>query len=545
MTKAKAEKIYRCKHTDVVVLNRQRKKMNEDQFEELCGSIEKHGQLQPGVCRLDEDDSPVLIIGERRLKACEKLGIKFSYTLKEDIEDEATLQELELTENLYRENLSWQDRVEAILCLHELWQETRGTTRSGTSGGHGIRDTAAELHTSVGNTQEDIELALFAREIPEVAEAPNKTVAKNIVRRIKSDVHREAALDEALEKANESRESLREGVTKIGTKGVSPAEIRAAATSAGTPIDEGIEEGSDLQVAFKQEARILDYDRRSLEGKLEDLASSLQQESFDVVIFDPPWGVEHDKVSIKSGKAKNFDDSKEKFDKNIQPWLEIIFKLMKPDSHLYLFFGIVNHQKVYDALEAVGFTTNRMPILWKKRGAHHTRNPKVWPGRCYEAIAYARKGSKDLVTFGVPDIIETPAPTQRMKDSHPNAKHPDIYRNLLLRSCNPGELVLDPMSGSGMFGVACESLRTELALDWYQIEEDEDFRTLGIYNLTRGYGEITGYGELELITAKPYEAPEIPEDFKEIKVGSEDWKRYWKAHPEKQGEMLEWRKKKG
>ena len=510
----KNEILYTCDCHEVVINTRQRKKMNPKKFKELCESISEHGQLQPGVCRLDEDGSPVLVFGERRLRACTELGCEFTYRLREDMSDDEAF-EIELIENIHREDLSWQDKAQALLQLHELRQKQAGTTSAGSRGGHGVRDTAAEIGASVGIVQEDIELAMFAAQVPEVANAPNKTIAKSIVKRMKDEYIRKEALDESLRKAEETTNKL---------------------------IEEGTEAGED-QISLL-EARLLEYDSRCLLGDFETEAETLEAETFDVICFDPPWAVGLDTVSKQTGKTQAYDDDPDGIER-FEEWANILFWLAKPNSHVYVFFGIVHHREVYEALEAAGFTTNRMPIFWKKRGAHRTRAPEIWPGRCYESIAYARKGSKRLVQMGRPDIIETQPPTAKIKLSHPSAKHPDIYRDLLLRSCTPGDRVLDPMGGSGMFGVACESLRVMLSLDWTMIEQDDDFRTLQLHNLNKGYGKIVGdtqgFDQEQIGTLRDRDIPELPTDFKGLDVGSDDWKRFWKANPDKQDAMIEWR----
>jgi DNA modification methylase len=494
--------------------------MDKQKLKELEQGIDKFGQLQPGVCRLDEDGQPVLIVGERRLRSCEALGIKFKYTLKEDMTDEADVYEIELIENILREDLSWQDRSEALLRLHELRQSQKGATSPGTHGGHGIRDTAKEVHISVGSAHEEIELALYSREVPEVANAASKSVAKNIIRRLKEEYNREEALDEAIASSK-----------KFEAKTVEEAEASGEITDEVTAM----------------QARLLEFDRRILEGTFEYCSTSFQKESFDVVCFDPPWSVNYDKVMKQSGNTKEYKDESEIIERELPKWIRLVHSLMTENSHLYLFFGIVYHEQIYTILESNGFTTNRMPIFWKKRGAHRTRAPKVWPGRCYEAIAYGRKGTKDLAQQGRPDIVETPMPTPKMKLNHPSAKHPDIYKDLLQRSCSPGELVLDPMCGSGMFGVAAEALRTELSLDWYMIEADTDFRNLALHNLMKGYSAIVGDDKdpLEGIEGNPYmnrpDEPPPEKDYTKLEPGSEEWKKCWQAYPEQQDEMLEWR----
>lgn len=490
---------------DVVVTNRQRTRMDKKKLNELCESMMKVGQLQPGVCRLDDEEQVHLIVGERRLKACMKLGREFTYICKDDLTDELLIYEAELMENLCREDLCWQDEVTAKQKLHQLRQDQYGATQLGVEGGHKLKDTADELGESVGIVTEDIELAMFAEAIPEVADAKNKTEAKKIVKRLKTGLKRKEALDEALGKSDEEEQSSNNSKKSKDNK------------------------ASDL------ERRLAEYDRRSILGDLHKVYKEIETpDGYGVVLFDPPWGVEVDSVARRDGKKKKYEDSVEKFQKDLEKHLKILWNLMAENSHLYMFFGIVNHQFVYDTLEKVGFQTNRMPLIWYKKGAHTTRNPKVWPGRCYEPIAYARKGLRKLQIEGAPDIISTSPPTPKMKGEHPSAKHPDIYRELLRRSAFPGDSVLDPMAGAGMSSVACESLRSELALNWFTIELDDDYRNLQLYNLVRGYEDIVG--DLAEFKGKV--------DYKNLVPGSNEWKAAWKkADEETQQEMLEWRQK--
>ena len=515
-----ANLIHKALPQDIIVQERQRKVARKRRnFDEFKQSIASFGQLQPGICRKDSEGSLVLVIGEGRLTACTELGIEFSFVLKEDIQNEGDLYEIELIENIHREDLHFTDKCEAILKLHELRQSEKGTTSPGASGGHGVRDTAEELHLSVGGTQEDIKIAMYAREIPEVADATNRTNARKIIQRIEEELVREEALDEAIEKAKK---------TQVETSGT---------TSEGTTE-------SEVESSTEQK-RLLEYNSRCLLGTMETSLEDLPHQEFDVVCFDPPWGVNFDIVSEENGATKTYSDDEEKIKDLLPTWLRLVYGRMSENSHLYLFFGIVHHELIYSALAGAGFTTNRMPIFWYKKGSHRTRAPEVWPGRCYESIAYARKGSKPLAKYGEPDICMTPAPTPKMKLNHPSAKHPDIYRNLLMRSCAPGNKVLDPMAGSGMFAVAAESLRKVLSLDWYQIEEDEDYLVTQLWNLNLGYSGVLGdKGQIEESGSSQIQRdlPEIPSDYKTITPGTDDWRAFWMANPDKQGEMLEWKK---
>jgi ParB/RepB/Spo0J family partition protein len=493
--------IHQIEPKEVYVDNRLRKNFDRKKMSELVESIRKHGQLQPGVCTLD-NGRPSLLIGERRLRACGQLGVPFAYTLREDVTDPFVLKEMELTENLEREDLTFQEVCYAREELHRLWSEKHASDPEA-RGSYSLRDSADALGISKSILAEDVKLATWMREIPEVGEAKNKTEAKKIMQRLSDTVVRKETLKDALAKS------------RVASKAVKDESLQPKEESDNDP-ETGI---------------LLEYDRRSILGSFPNSADSFRRNSVDLVFFDPPWGVDFDSVAERRGSKGSFEDSPEAFLGDFPKWIEVIYELMAENSHLYLVFGIVHHKFVYDELERVGFKTNRIPLIWHKKGAHRTRNPKVWPGRSYEPIAYARKGAKKLVLAGRPDIIETTPPTKKMKLNHPTAKHPDLLIELLKRSCSPGDTVLDPMSGSGMFGVACDHLREELALDWWMIEQADEFRTLGIHNLTRGYHGIVG--------EKPSPSDGNAE-YKTLVPGSNEWRSYWDDHPEEQDAMTEW-----
>ena len=492
--------IHKIEPSKIYVDDRLRQNFDRKKMSELMESIRKHGQLQPGVCIMDKD-SPTLLIGERRLRACASLKIPFSYTLKEDVTDPFLLKEMELTENLEREDLTFQEVCYARDELHRLWSDKHASDPEA-KGTYSMRDTADALGISKSILADDVKLATWMKEIPEVREAKNKSEAKKIVARLTDVVVRKENLKNALQKSRVASKAVKDEALQPNEEGTGSAD-------------------SDM---------LVEYDRRSLLGKLESHAKTFKEESINVVFWDPPWGVDYDSVEEDRGSKQKFKDKKDVFLEKFPEQAKSIYSLMSENSHLYLVFGIVPHQFVYDTLEEIGFSTNRIPLIWYKKGAHRTRNPAIWPGRSYEPVAYARKGKKPLVLKGKPDWIETPMPTKKMKLSHPTAKHPDLILELLKRSCSPGDIVLDPMSGSGMFGVACDHLRDELALDWWMIEKEDEFRTLGLHNLVRGYHGI--------VNAKPEESSNGA--YKTLVPGSAEWMSYWDDHPEDRDEMTEW-----
>ena len=509
--------ILQCNAEEIIVpSDRVRKEFNKEKLQRLAASYTRIGQLQPGVCVRDINGRFCLVAGERRLRACRIAKHPFHFVLKEEA-NEALLLEIELEENLNREDLAWQEEVDGLNKLHRLRErqkDAKGTTQS-------LDDTAMEVERSRASVHRDLELAEWAKEFPEVREAKTKNEAYKIIKRYKAEIMRNQLLKLAV-----AKEESVEGELAEETKEA----LAEVIVVAGTAIPKGT---------------LLDYDRRAIHGEMEIELEKFPDEYFDLVTFDPPWGGNLSEIRDKPPGKEDFDDDPKAFSDRIPDWLMLLYSKMAQDSHLYLFFGIASHEMVYTALEKAGFTTNRIPLIWYKQGAHVTRNPEIWPGRSYEPIAFGRKGNKKLISLGAPDHITTPAPTSAMKGIHPNAKHPDVYLEILKRSAYPGDKVCDPMSGSGMFAVACEVYRAAKHLDWVLIEKEQVFRELGLENVIKGYSKVLNREPIERpreITE--YEIPEVAEDFHDLEIGGADWMRFWKVNPEKQDEMLEWRKSK-
>jgi ParB/RepB/Spo0J family partition protein len=508
--------------SDLIVVrpDRQRQLFNRKPLEELVESMREVGQIQPGVCRLNAEGQIELLVGERRLKATQILQIPFRYCLKEEITDPLLLEQIQLDENLCREALSWQEEVMAKERLHKIFQERFGVARPGFGGGHSLKDTAEHIGVAKTTLLDDITTAQFLV-IPEVAAAPNKATAKKIIQRLTEQVKRHETLEMALSKKDDSHNVP---LTEAARAEAKLSEKRVDASPA----------------MSAQEQKIIYYSKRCFHGTMEDKLASFKDESVDIVCFDPPWGVEFDVNKLENPEQLNYRDSLESFGENLLKWLTLIYAKMSPQSHLYMFGAMTNIAFSYDCLERVGFETHRIPIIWYKKGAHSIRAAHKWPAMCYEPICFAHKGGKKhLVRQGQPALIETPMPTKRIKDIHPSAKHPKVYKEILLRSASPGDTILDPMAGSGMLGVAADSLAASHSLNWFLIEKERPFYDLELANLMLGYEEIareTNDVEIQIPSV------EGTQTFKGLKPGTEEWKLWWTGHPEDQNSMLAWAK---
>jgi ParB family chromosome partitioning protein len=96
-----------------------RGEMDNEKLEELSNSIREHGIIQPLILTKDpEQDSYVLIAGERRLRAAKIAGLESVPAIVRQANDQERL-ELALIENIQRENLTPLESAEAYQQLND------------------------------------------------------------------------------------------------------------------------------------------------------------------------------------------------------------------------------------------------------------------------------------------------------------------------------------------------------------------------------------------------------------------------------------------
>jgi len=113
-----------------------RKTFDEQKIDELAQSISEHGVLQPIIVKKSEIGY-YLVAGERRLRACKKLGRKTIPGIVRELSDQ-TMAEVALMENLQREDLSILEEAMAYQTLINKYSitQTEIASRIGKSRSH-------------------------------------------------------------------------------------------------------------------------------------------------------------------------------------------------------------------------------------------------------------------------------------------------------------------------------------------------------------------------------------------------------------------------
>jgi len=443
----------------IVIKDRARVEIGDD-FEALKQSIKQRGLINP-ICVTKEDFE--LVAGFRRLKACKELGWKkIEVKLFENL---SSLEKkvLELEENIHKE-LTWIERAKLRKEIHELYKELKGAAVKGhESDGWGLKDSAEVLGISTATLSQDISLLEASETLPEISKY-------------------------------KSRKQALKAYTKLQETAILSELAKRQA--------EGEKSAGKLYHLYCGDA-------------VKVIKENLDDEVVDLVIFDPPWGVDIDIIASARGpsgtKASYRDDSETYAVELAFNLIPELYRVMKPDTHMYLFCGI-QYVSFYKALledfakvvkdvervaqyhkhlqEPVGrlldtckqmnskrrwkFIVDELPLIWVKEGGGYTDFDTKFMPR-YEMILFCRKGYGRGLSEATSNVFEfnRPSTVERL---HTQEKPIDLLQKFIKISTAPNELVLDPCAGSFATVVAATlSGRRSIG-----IEKDKELYTRGL-----------------------------------------------------------------
>ncbi len=206
--------------------------------------------------------------------------------------------------------------------------------------------------------------------------------------------------------------------------------------------------------AVVPEARIVYQSARATlwHGRAEDVVPTLDSESVDLIVTDPPYGVEN--VSNRRRESFGQIDNDRPSDRLlVRSVLAESVRLLRQHRHLYVFGPP-------DALDGLK-VSEVVDLVWDKgtMGSGDVRGP--W-GPSHERINFAAGKHRHAGKAGLPvlparlrksTVLRYNRPTGR-KVRHPNEKPVALCRELIESSSRQGEHVLDPFAGTCSTGVA-------------------------------------------------------------------------------------------
>ncbi|MCD9495386.1 DNA-methyltransferase [Photobacterium carnosum] len=186
--------------------------------------------------------------------------------------------------------------------------------------------------------------------------------------------------------------------------------------------------------------------------------SSLTDNSIDLLITDPPYESleKHRKIGTTTRLKNSKSSSNQWFDifpnQRFQTLLEQAYRVLKPNSHFYLFCDQETMFYIKPIAEQVGFKFWK-PIVWDKvaigMGYHYRAR--------YEFILFFEKGKRKLANLSIPDVLEF----KRVYRGYPTEKPVPLIKILIEQSSVIGDIVVDPFFGSGSTLIAAQQLQRQ------------------------------------------------------------------------------------
>ena len=198
-----------------------------------------------------------------------------------------------------------------------------------------------------------------------------------------------------------------------------------------------------------------------LHGDCFELFQNIPDESVDMILTDPPYG-----MSFQSDYRKTKYE-KIKGDSNLD-WLgdfvNEIYRVSKPNTAHYVFCSFHHVDKFKQAIENKFKVKNI--LTWVKNNTSMGDLKGDFAPKT-EFIIFFHKGRKLINGKRDPNVLEF---KKTRNELHPTQKPVDMTEYMIGKFSDEGDLILDPFMGSGTTGIAC--LNTNRRFIGMELEED-------------------------------------------------------------------------
>jgi len=389
-------------------------------MEGLVESIRDKGIIQPVTI----SDKYELLAGERRLRAAKEAGLTEIPCIIRPKTAALDALEIELIENVFRENFSWDERALHIKKLNDYcagkqidWSGRKLAKLLNRSGPGG--------HISIAR---DLKLAQTLEVFPELKEADSQDEALKMVKRLEEG----AAVQELRRRQETSRD-----------RGLVVTLKRAKANYV-------------IGDCFKEMAEL----------RTNGMVHFIE--------LDPPYAIELDekkggasqraRAGWEAGNMKTMARSyneiaPDKYAEFMRKMATETYRVANQHAWMICWFGPTHFTLVKDALVKAKWSVNDVPAIWMKSGigampSGQTAAPEFNLANCYEPFFICRKGSPVLVRRGRANVFQF-SPTPPSEKYHPTERPLPLMLELLAIFTMPSQTCLVPCLGSGVTLRAC------------------------------------------------------------------------------------------
>jgi site-specific DNA-methyltransferase (adenine-specific) len=221
-------------------------------------------------------------------------------------------------------------------------------------------------------------------------------------------------------------------------------------------------------------------------GDCSDVLPTLPECSVDMIFADPPYNLSNGGITCQAGRMVSVNKGEWDKSKGVDAdhefalqWLTACRRVLKDDGTIWVSGTMHNIYSVGFALQQLGYRLLN-EICWYKPNASpnlstryftHSHETVIWAaksGKSKHKFDYQRMkqiaGGKQMRSLWMDIDVEdepqdiwsipTPSGVEKKFGKHPTQKPLALLERIILASTNPGDIVLDPFTGSSTTGVA-------------------------------------------------------------------------------------------
>ncbi|MDD4907453.1 MAG: site-specific DNA-methyltransferase [Candidatus Omnitrophica bacterium] len=224
----------------------------------------------------------------------------------------------------------------------------------------------------------------------------------------------------------------------------------------------------------------------------------LAENSIDMIFSDPPYFLSNGGITCHAGKMVSVNKGKWDESKGVEEnfqftlrWLRECQRVLTPNgtiwvsgtSHIIYTVGSAMQALGYKILNDIAwFKVNPPPNLSCRYFTHSTETI-LWAAKNKSSRHYfnydlmrKKNNNKQMLSLW---SIKAPGPLEKIYGKHPTQKPLELLNRIVLASTRPGDIVLDPFSGSSTTGIAAFSEGRQ----FMGIEREEDYLRVSLKRL--------------------------------------------------------------
>ena len=425
---------------DVIVEDRLRRDMGD--IEELARCIANDGLIQPPVVEQREDGKFYLVAGGRRYAALTLLAsnenkeeaeffAQVDFTVLNDLSP-SQRKKLELVENIYRENMTWQEKALGIADYHKLSKkEARKEGEAWTQ-----EQTGKLLNMSQANVS-------IALSVADELRNPESPLWKCDSLQSAMQFQTKQRLDEANKELMKRLAARREATQPI---------VRVASN---TPITTDVVAQVN-QVADKAAPKITKDEILSFyyQGDCLDILPTLaKSHTINHIVCDPPYGIDMDYLGGEDASrnalvSRTANEHVVSANLDLLPkFLRVAYEVIAEDGFLCMWYDLDHHEKIRKWAEQVGWKVCRWPVVWCKTSPCMNNAAQYNVTKATEVCYIMRRSEKSMIKVKQPKnyVLAGTASTA----THPFCKPHEVWKYLLDMVSLEGQTIVDPFAGEG------------------------------------------------------------------------------------------------